>query len=107
MNYAGHTSSNIYFIVPGEYIAIMLNHKAVLGFLVITVVFYTVHGIIVEDCYEERVSYRGNPECKPSTLDTGIKCCDIGNAITVQGGLVSRYTFENLRMIFIHVRRYR
>lgn len=63
----------------------MWNSNVIAVFLMVTVAGSTV----IEDRYEEEVTYRDNPLCAPSKLDKGIKCAAVVNAITVQGGLVS------------------
>lgn len=84
----------------------MLDYKAVLGLMVITMVSSVTCSFVVKDRYEEKMTYALNPGCKPSTLDTGIECCEIGDVITVQGGLVSRHTFQMLKMILFRVSRF-
>ncbi|XP_037038272.1 uncharacterized protein LOC119075810 [Bradysia coprophila] len=69
----------------------MLSCNAVVGLIVAAVVYGTAHSIVVRSHYEETISYRRNPECAPSTLDKGIKCADIGETMTVRGGLYSNY----------------
>jgi len=46
---------------------------------------------VVQDHYEEWRSYSRNPQCRPSKLDTGLKCKDIGAAVEIQGGLYSNW----------------
>lgn len=70
----------------------MLNIKTLVSVLVITVTSTTACqncSPVIRNYYEEKVSYSRNPQCKPSLLDKGIKCSNIGKTIEVQGGLVS------------------
>ncbi|KAG4067486.1 hypothetical protein HA402_002763 [Bradysia odoriphaga] len=76
----------------------MLSCKAVVGLIVVAVVCGTAHSIVVRLYYEERISYRKNPECAPSTLDKGIKCADIGETMTVRGDLGD----NNRWTLFVH-----
>ncbi|XP_037052096.1 uncharacterized protein LOC119085731 [Bradysia coprophila] len=46
---------------------------------------------VVRSHYEENLSYFKNQHCKPSRLDKGIQCHNIGPTIEVQGGLYSNY----------------
>ncbi len=67
----------------------MLNIKALACFVIIAVVCSTTTAIVVRSHYEETITYWGNPECKPSKLDKGLQCCNIGDTVEVKGGLVS------------------
>lgn len=67
----------------------MWNSKVLTIFLMVAVVYSTVSCEVIEDRYEEEITYRQKPWCAPSTLDTGIECSDVEDPIDIQGGLVS------------------
>lgn len=66
---------------------IMLKYTIIIG--VLTVALVSATGKIVESHYEEEKSYAENPQCKPSSLDQGIACDDIGPVFEVKGEAVS------------------
>lgn len=76
----------------------MFNSRA---FAIMVVVAMTASAVtccrVESEYYEERCSYRRNPECRPSRLDTGLKCKDIGAPVQIQGGLVSVGRIINFR----------
>lgn len=73
--------------------SIMWKSKILAVFLIVTVACSPCstarcHNTVASH-YEEKVTYSWNPQCKPSNLDKGIKCCDVGSSIQIAGGLVS------------------
>lgn len=68
-----------------------MPHSRILFVLLLITVIVTAEneGTVIESHYEESLSYSQNPQCKPSILDKGIQCTDVGPAFEVQGGLVS------------------
>jgi hypothetical protein len=69
----------------------MLNSKILLGFFVLTVAWTTVCTSVVADHYEEDTTYASNPQCKPSVLDKGVQCKNVGPAVKIKGSLYSNY----------------
>lgn len=66
----------------------MLNSKVLVVLVALT--YSTVSCYVVEDRYEEKITYRKNPLCAPSKLEEGLKCkAAAANPIEIQGGLVS------------------
>lgn len=73
----------------------MFGFKIFVGLIALAVTCSIVAGLIQINYYEETFSYLLNPQCKPSCLDKGIQCRDIGETIEVQGGLVRIYNFQS------------
>ncbi|XP_037050339.1 uncharacterized protein LOC119084461 [Bradysia coprophila] len=74
----------------------MLSSKILFSILVLaaaeaSTAVCTPRNTVIQTHYEETFSYSRNPHCRPSRLDRGIQCCDVGPTITVQGGLYSNY----------------
>lgn len=64
----------------------MLRTEVLVIFL--TVAYSTAARNIISNRYEETQTYLDNPECRPSTLDKGIKCSAVGPPIEIKSGLV-------------------
>lgn len=82
----------------------MFSSRALAIIVVVAMTGSAVNCFYVEsEYYEEKFSYYFNQQCKPSKLDTGLKCKNIGPAVPILGGLVSIsrfviiFTFGSIR----------
>lgn len=83
----------------------MWNSEIIFSFFVATVAVACIDAYVttnlntvVSTHYEETRSYSQNPQCKPSSLNKGIRCCDVGPSIEIQGELVSELRFFCIRI---------
>ncbi|KAG4069099.1 hypothetical protein HA402_008410 [Bradysia odoriphaga] len=69
----------------------MSNSNFIFSILIASVATAAAFNTVVRSHYEEFWSYFINPHCRPSRLDKGIQCPNVGQTIEVQGILYSNY----------------